>query len=568
MAASGKSDGAKKGGDELVFVALGGLGEIGMNVYLYGLGPPDDRQWLMVDLGLTFPGEAEPGVDVVLPDLRFIAEEAPALAGILITHAHEDHIGAVIDTWSRLKAPVYATPFTAGMLKSKLAEWGKNLQIPIKVLPLGARLDIGPFNIELVNMAHSIPEPSGVIIRTRVGKVFHTGDWKLDRDPLVGAPTDEARLQALGAEGIDALVCDSTNAVREGRSPSETEVAQSITKIVKAAKRRVAVTTFASNVARIAAVAEAAKESGRHLVVAGRAMHRVIEVARETGYLPSDFHYLDQNQGRYLDPADALILCTGSQGEPRAAMARISQGEHPDLDLGSGDLVIFSSRSIPGNEKSIGRVMNNLALRGCDIITDADALVHVTGHPRRDELREMYQWLQPKVAVPMHGEARHLREHTRLAQAAGVANVHMAMNGHMIRLCPGPSGHIDEVPTGRLYRDGRLIVDSGEGPVRERRRLSFAGIVVVSVTVTRRGALVGEPQAVLDGVPTEDKDGELMEDNVLDAVEGTFESIPKARRRDLALVEEAVRRSVRASVEQAWGKRPVVRVIMHVLDEG
>ncbi len=551
--------------DEVVFLGLGGLGEIGLNVYLYGIGPEDNRRWLMVDLGLTFAEEHEPGVEVVLPDLRFIEEERGALEGIVLTHAHEDHFGAVIDLWDRLRAPIYATPFTAGMLRAKLAEDGRGTQPTITVVEMGSRFKVGPFDLELVTMAHSIPEPSGLVIRTPHGIIFHTGDWKLDRAPLVGDPTDEEKIRSLGREGVRALICDSTNPFREGRSPSETEVAESLKAIIAKAKRRVAVTTFASNVARIRAIAEAAKATRRHLVVAGRAMHRVIQVAIETGYLPEDFQYLDQDQFAYLEPDEVLMLCTGSQGEPRAALSRIAEGEHPDLRLGQGDLVIFSSRTIPGNEKAVTRVQNNLALLGVDILTDADALVHVTGHPRREELKEMYAWLKPAVAVPMHGEARHLREHAWLAKAAGVLDVHALRNGQIIRLAPDPVAIIDEAPVGRLYRDGRLIVSS-EGSVRERRRLAFAGMIAIAMAMSRRGEVLSEPMVAMEGIPSETADGVPMTDVVLDAIDGTLRSIPAGKRRDIELVRDAVRRAVRAAVDQAWGKKPIAKVLINVVD--
>ena len=551
--------------DEIVFLGLGGLGEIGLNVYLYGIGPEDNRRWLMVDLGLTFAEEHEPGVEIVLPDLRFIEEERGALEGIVLTHAHEDHFGAVIDLWDRLRAPIYATPFTAAMLRSKLAEESSGIEPPITVVPMGARFKVGPFDLEFVTMAHSIPEPSGLVIRTPHGIIFHTGDWKLDRTPLVGEPTDEEKIRSLGREGVRALICDSTNAFREGRSPSEADVAESLKAIIAKAKRRVAVTTFASNVARIRAIAEAAKATRRHLVVAGRAMHRVIQVAMETGYLPQDFRYLDQDQFAYLEPDEVLMLCTGSQGEPRAALSRIAEGEHPDLRLGQGDLVIFSSRTIPGNEKAVTRVQNNLALLGVDILTDADALVHVTGHPRREELKEMYAWLKPAVAVPMHGEARHLREHAWLAKAAGVLDVHPLRNGQMIRLAPDPVAIIDEAPVGRLYRDGRLIV-SGEGSVRERRRLAFAGIVAIGMAMSRRGELLSDPSIAMEGIPAETADGMPMTEVVFDAIDGTLRSIPAGKRRDIELVRDAVRRSVRAAIEQVWGKKPIAKVLINVVD--
>ena len=549
-------------GDELVFLALGGLGEIGMNAYLYGLGAPTARKWLMIDLGITFPHEAEPGVDVVLPDIRFIEAEKANLAGLVLTHAHEDHIGAVLELWPKLKCPIYATPFTAGMLAAKNAENGGRVKLPINIVRLGSRFDVGPFDLELVTLAHSIPEPSGIAIRTPLGMVFHTGDWKLDATPLIGDPSNDAKLQALGEEGVDVIVCDSTNAMREGRSPSEVEVAASITKIIKGAKRRVAVTTFASNVARVRAVSDAAKASGRKLVVSGRAMHRVIRVAKDTGYLPEDFQAFDQNQFSYLAPHEVLLLCTGSQGELRAAMARIGEDDHPEIELGNGDLVIFSSRPIPGNEKGIGKVQNNLAMLGCDIVTDSDALVHVTGHPRREELRQMYAWLKPKVAIPMHGEARHLREHAKLAREAGVPDVHTFTDGQIVRLAPGPATVIDKAPVGRLFRDGKLIVPSVDGPVRDRRKLATVGLVAVAIAIDRNGDIAADSEVEIDGVPKHTADGRSIQELILVAVEGTLDGIPPKRRKDEEKVKDAVRRTVRATVDQIWGKKPIVKVLV------
>ena len=553
----------KSAAGEFVFMALGGIGEIGMNCYLYGLGPADARQWLMIDLGITFPeGENDPGIDVILPDLRFIEEERGALAGLVLTHAHEDHIGAVIELWPRLRVPIYATPFTAAMLKAKLAEFGGKVQLPIKEVALNSRFDVGHFNLELISVAHSIPEPNAVAVRTRHGIALHTGDWKIDATPLIGTPIDESRLRELGAEGVTAMICNSTNALREGRSPSERDVARSLAGIIKGAKRRVAVTIFASNVARIKAVADAAKSAGRHLVVAGRAMHRIIGVAIETGYLPTNFKYHDQEHFSYLEPDEVVLLCTGSQGEPRAALARIADDTHPAVELGKGDLVVFSSRTIPGNEREVGRIQNRLVDLGCDIIADGDALVHVTGHPRREELKEMYAWVRPGIAIPMHGEARHLSEHAKLARAAGVGEVLSVRNGEMVRLAPGRPEIIDEAPVGRLFRDGNLLVPAVDGPVRERRSLAFAGIVVVALVRSGRGEISPEAEIALDGVPTADAQGRPMRDIVRDAVEGTIVSIPRDRRKDGEMVREAVRRSVRSAVENAWGKRPIAKVLL------
>jgi ribonuclease J len=551
-----------------VFLALGGLGEIGMNAYLYGFGPEDARRWLMVDCGITFPeGEYDPGIDVILPDVRFIEENRADLAGIVITHAHEDHIGAVIELWPRLRAPVYATPFSAGMLRSKLAEHGNGLEIPIHVIPLDSQFNVGPFSVELFSLAHSIPEMSALAIRTPLGTVFHTGDWKLDATPTVGAPADAARLAKLGDEGVLALMIDSTNAFREGISPSEADVARSLIDIVKKAPKRVAVTTFSSNVARVKAIADAARAANRQLVVAGRALHRVIDVAVDTGYLPQGFRYLDQDQFTYIDRSDIVLLCTGSQGEPRAALARIAEEEHPEISLDKGDMVIFSSRTIPGNEKAVGRIQNGLARNGCEILTDGEALVHVSGHPRRDELRQMYRWMRPKIAVPMHGEARHLKAQAELAREMGVKTTFTLTDGEILRLAPEPAV-IDDAPVGRLFRDGRLLVSESDGPVRERRKLSIVGVVAVSLVVSRKGTLIGEPLAVLDGVPAENAQGDSMLDIVLDAIEGTLRSIPEKHRKNPDSLAESVRRSVRAAVNEAWGKKPICKVLVNVVDRG
>jgi ribonuclease J len=552
--------------DELVFMALGGLGEIGMNAYLYGYGPPNARSWLMVDLGVTFPHESEPGADVVLPDLRYIVADRKNLVGLVLTHAHEDHIGAVLDLWPSLECPIFATPFTAGMVKTKVGEAGRAAALPIRTVPLGGRFKAGVFDIEFVGLTHSIPEPNGIAIRTPAGLVFHTGDWKFDSTPVVGKPHDPEKLKALGDEGVLALVGDSTNAMREGRSASEADVARALTKIIADAPRCVAVTLFASNVARIASVAEAARKSGRTLVVAGRALHRIIEVAKETGYLPESFAYLDQQRFPDLPRNKILVLCTGSQGESRAAVARIAEEEHPDISLDKGDLVIFSSRTIPGNEKAVAKVQNALARLGVDLVTDADALVHVTGHPRRDELKDMYAWLRPALAVPMHGEARHLREHAKLARACGANETFTIVDGEMLKLWPGQAAVIDEAPVGRLYRDGNLIVPDVEGPVKARRKLSFVGIAVVSLVLSRRGDVLSEPGLVLEGIPAADADGEAMREVVFDAIDGTFRSIPAKRRSDLTMLQEAVQKAVRAAINEAWGKKPVVKVLLSVVE--
>ncbi len=551
---------------EFVFVPLGGVGEIGMNLYLYGYGRARHREWLIVDMGITFGGDQEPGVDIILPDIGFLQEERGNIVGLLLTHAHEDHFGAVVDLWPLLgRVPVYATPFTAEMLKSKLSETGMLAGFPLEVMPMGGRRAIGPFDVELVAMSHSIPEPSAVIIRTPLGAALHTGDWKLDERPLTSAPTDEARLRALGDEGLAALICDSTNAIRDGVSPSEADVAVTLNRLIGEARQRVAVTTFASNVARIRSVANATRAAGRELVVVGRAMFRVIEAAQATGYLDPDLPFYEERAFAKLPPENVVALCTGSQGESRAAMARIAQGEHPNVKLDPGDRVIFSSRTIPGNEKAVGRVQNGLADRGLELITDQDAAVHVSGHPRRGELEQLYRWVKPQIAIPMHGEGRHLEAHAKLAERLGVSEVIRARNGAMVRLLPGPAAIIDEVPVGRLYRDGSILTREAEGQVRERRKLSFAGSVAVSLVLSDKGSLLADPEVAVTGLPATDTRGTSFATIARDAAIGTIQSIPKPRRKDPALVSEAVRRGVRAAVNQAWGKKPMCSVLLTVI---
>ena len=553
-------------GADFVFVPLGGVGEIGMNLYLYGYGREGAREWLIVDMGVTFGSEAEPGVDVILPDISFIEEERHNIAGLLLTHAHEDHFGAVADLWPALTGiPVYATPFTAEMLKSKLSELGLINGFPLQVIPLGDRRTIGPFDVELISMSHSIPEPSAVVIRTPLGAALHTGDWKLDDNPLTSAPTDAARLKALGDDGLSALICDSTNAIRDGLSPSEADVAVVLARLIREAPKRVAVTTFASNVARLSSVAEAARAAGRELVVVGRAMLRVIEAAQATGYLAPDFHFHDETVFAALPPRKVVALCTGSQGEPRAAMARIAQDEHPNVELDEGDRVIFSSRTIPGNEKAVSRVQNGLSDLGVEVITDQDAPVHVSGHPRRGELEQLYNWVKPSTAVPMHGEGRHLEAHAKLAEKLGIKNVVRARNGAMVRLLPGPARIIDDVPVGRLYRDGMVLTRADHGQVRERRKLSFVGSVAVSVVLSTKGVLLAEPEIAVTGLPLTDSEGMPFAEIAREAVVGTIDSIPRPKRKDRALVSDAVRRSVRAAINQAWGKKPMCSVLLTVL---
>lgn len=551
-------------GDELLFAPLGGVGEIGMNLAIYGLGSARRRVWLAVDCGVAFGAEDNlPGVDLVMPDIRFLVEERRNLAGIVVTHAHEDHFGALLDLWPQLRVPVYATPFTAALLEAKrLSEVGAP-EIAVTVVEARSRFMVGAFDVELVPVAHSIPESNALIIRTSHGAVLHTGDWKLDPTPTLGPPTDEARLRALGEEGVLALVGDSTNSVREGRSPSETDVARTLAELIASARGRVAITTFASNVARIRATAEGAFAAGREVVVVGRAMERIIQVARETGYLDGIAPFRSLEVYSQLAPNKVVALCTGSQGEPRAALARVAEDAHPEVSLHKGDRVIFSSRTIPGNEKAVGRIINGLIRQGVEVITDRTHLVHVSGHPRRAELEEMIGWVRPRIVIPVHGEVLHLHEHAELARGLGVPEVVRCENGDLVRLSPGPAVIIDELPTARLYKDGKLVVESAARTIPDRRRLSFSGLVSIAVALTETGELAADPEVALTGIPERNGDGEPMAHVAHDAVIDTIGQLSRGKRRDPEAVRAAVTAAVRSALAASWGKKPVCHV--HVL---
>ncbi len=550
--------------DELVFLPLGGVGEIGMNMAMYGYGPPKHRKWIMVDCGVTFGNVAEtPGIDLVFPDIRFAEAEKHNILALLITHAHEDHYGAVLDLWPRLNVPVVATPFTANLLAAKREGEKNAANIPVQVVAPDGKVAFGPFSIEFVPVAHSIPEANALAIRTPAGLVVHTGDWKLDKRSQASGVTDEARFRALGEEGVLTVVGDSTNATREGHSASELDVSQAIFEQIKSAPARVAVTTFASHIPRIRTVAEAALACGREVVVVGRAMERTVQVARETGWLDGVPDFRSTDVFGYLPPQNALLLLTGSQGEGRAALARIAQDDHPEISLSPGDRVIFSSRTIPGNEREVNRIINNLVDRGIEIVTDRDAMVHVSGHPRRGEMQELYSWLKPGMIVPVHGEPLHLREHEKLAGRLGIpcANVR---NGQMLRLYPGPAEIVDEVVSGRQFKDGDLLTLSEE-PLRARRRLSFAGVVSVALALDRRGDIAGEPEIALSGLPEQDGEGERFEDIVHDVVLDAVENLPRKRRGDPDFVADVVRRAVRAEMNAIWGKKPLVQALVVVV---
>jgi ribonuclease J len=541
------------GPDELLFLALGGAGEIGMNLNLYG----HAGKWLMVDLGIGFADDSLPGIEVVMPDPAFIEERREDLVGIVLTHAHEDHLGAVADLWPRLRAPVFATPFAASVLRRKLAEADLLDAVPITELPLGSKFDLAPFQLELITMTHSILEPNALAIRTPLGTVFHTGDWKIDPEPLLGDVTDEAMLRRLGEEGALAMVCDSTNVFVAGEAGSEATVRANLAELVKSRRCRVAVTCFASNLARVESIALAAVAAGRHPVLAGRALQRMVEAAQECGYLLDFPDCVPEQQAGYLPRDKVLYISTGSQGEPRATMAKLAFGEHRDLVLEEGDTAIFSSRIIPGNEHAVGRLHNALMARGVEVINDAELDLHVSGHPAREELVRVYQWVRPRIAVPVHGELRHMVEHAALARSCQVPETVVAPNGSLVRLAPGSVEIIDHVHVGRLARDGDTLVAVDSPTLRERRKLLWNGAAAATLVIDGQGHAVVPPKVSLRGI--EDEEGTLAK-AVVAGLKEMLADLSASERIDDGRIEEAAALAVRRVVRAHLGKKPLTDV--------
>ncbi len=543
-------------GDELLFVPLGGCGEIGMNLNLYGTA----GQWLMVDLGVTFGDDSTPGIDVIMPDPAFIEAATDDLAGLVLTHAHEDHIGAVPHLWERLKCPLYATSFTASILRRKLREAGLEMRAPITEIPLSGKFDVGPFSLELITLTHSIPEPNAVVIRTSHGTVLHTGDWKFDPDPLVGSSSDKAALRKLGDEDVLAMVCDSTNVFTEGESGSEGDLRKSLTELVSRYTRgRVAAACFASNVARLETMAHVAEANGRHAALIGRSLWNFYEASKENGYLTDIPPFLTEHDVGRLPPEKIFLVCTGSQGEPRAAMARIASLTHPRVELGDGDVVIFSSRIIPGNEKSIARLQNQLVRLGVDVVTEKDHFIHVSGHPARDELTHMYEMVRPHMVVPVHGELRHLREQAKLAKSCQIPEAPEIVNGQALRLAPGDPNVVAEVVSGRLVLDGNRLIDIQSSMVRARRRMILDGTAAVTVVVDAKGYLVADPVVSAPGI-IDDEGDDILVAELVRAVTVAVENLPVRERRKDAPVHEAARLALRRTLVAQRGHKPVTQV--------
>jgi ribonuclease J len=538
-------------GEELLFVALGGSGEIGMNVNLYGC----QGQWIMVDLGLTFADPDFPGIDLILPDLSFIEDQQERLAGIVLTHGHEDHIGALPYLAEDLKAPLFATPFTAGLIAGKLEEEGLTGLVKLNVVERGSSIQLGPFKVSFVALSHSIPEGNGLLIETPHGNIFHTGDWKIDDTPVIGEAASTEALTAIGNSGVLALVCDSTNVFQDKPSGSEESVHEGLRAQVAKATGRVLVTTFASNAARLQTIGRVAQETGRQLCIAGRSLDRILRVAQSTGYLRDFPAPISFDEAMCLPKREVLIIATGGQGEPRAALGRIAGGTH-ELKLGADDTVIFSSRIIPGNEVSIGRIMNQLSDLGVKIVTEKQAHVHVSGHPGRPELIAMYDWVRPQIVIPVHGEARHLAEHARLARAHGVPQAVVQNNGDVIRLAPGEPKKIDEARVGQLVLDGDVILPANGSTINERRKMGFGGLISVALPVGEGGKLAGTPVVRPFGVPVEQD----REDFLVDATDAATRAYDPGS--DEEKTREAVRLAVRRCATLWTGKKPLVDVTL------
>ena len=543
--------------DSFVFLPLGGTGEIGMNCNLYGFGPKGLRDWLMVDLGVTFGRNDTPGVELITPDISYIGKQKDRLLGLVLTHGHEDHIGAVAHLWTELQCPIYATPFTASLVQGKLREMGIDDIAEINHIAPNGTLSLGPFDMEFIGLTHSIAEMQAIAIRCGGKTYLHTGDWKIDPDPVIGKAGDMGRLKAIGDAGVEAVICDSTNVLSAGRSGSEADVANGLSQVISEQKARVIVTTFASNVARLASIGRAARLNDRHIVLAGRGMHRIFNAAREAGYLDDFPSTVSEEDAGYLPPEKLLILCTGSQGESRAALARLVNDQHPHLTADKGDTVIFSSKMIPGNEIEIMALQNQLARRGIKVIVAKGNDIHVSGHPCRDEIEDMYALVRPKTVIPVHGEARHLVAHAELALSLGVENALVIENGMMVQLAPGLPEHIDTVPTGRMYLDGKVLVPSKGAPSDGRRKLSHVGVVSVAMAVDASGRVRGAPQVTLTGLPERDRDGIKLSDWVLEAIEL---SIPDNGRVTLERAREEMSQRIRRTLARQWGKKPVVHV--------
>ena len=544
---------------ELLFCPLGGAGEIGANMNLYGYGNPGEHNWIMVDIGVTFADDTLPGIDLIYPDPGFIVEKKDNLLGIIVTHAHEDHIGAIAHLWPKLKCKIYATPFTAVLIKEKFKEKNVDINNHLKIVQLNGIIDLDPFRIEYVSMTHSILEPNGLKIKTPAGVVLHTGDWKIDENPMVGKNIDIDKLKQIGNEGVLAMVCDSTNIFTVGRSGSEETVRRSLLKIMERLKKRIVITSFASNVARMETIFYCAEKTGRQISLVGRSMHRIFKAAKQCGYLKDIIDPIDPREAKNISREKIIYLCTGSQGEPMGAMMRISSYTHPDVFVEKGDTVIFSSKIIPGNEKKLYKLHNQLVKDGIEVISEENEFVHVSGHPNRDEMKDMYSWIKPKCVIPVHGEHRHLMEHISFAKEMQVPHPVLVENGDIVKIFPGDKPEVyDKAPSGRLYLDGNISVHEDSQSIKDRKNLSSNGYLEVTLLITSKGNIHDNPVLSFRGLPI------YEEDEFTYGLENEIEKITKSfkigsRKQEHNLID-ALKIACRKFTKEKTGKKPYTNI--------
>ena len=545
--------------EELIFCPLGGSGEIGMNMNLYAYGKEDNQKWIIVDMGVTFADDSIPGIDLIYPDPGFILDKKKDLLGIVLTHAHEDHIGAVAHIWSALKCKIYATPFTAVLIKEKFREKKIDISQSLQIVQLNGKINLGPFEIDFITLTHSILEPNGLSITTPAGVILHTGDWKIDRNPLLGDNIDQKKLQELGNKGVMAMICDSTNVFNEGKAGSESDVRDSILRIMEKKTKRIVVTSFASNVARMETIFYCAKKTGRQISLVGRSMHRIYKAARQCGYMQNLIEPIDPREAKKIAKNKIIYLCTGSQGEPMGAMNRVVNGIHPDVSLDAGDTIIFSSKIIPGNEKKLYALQNEITKNDIEIITEENAFVHVSGHPNRDDLKEMYDWVKPKCIIPVHGEHRHMKEHVNFAKEMQIPQTLLVENGDVIRIHPGNEPKIiDKAPSGRMYLDGSIGVSADAQSIKERKHLSLNGYLEVTLIVANNGK-IKKPVISFKGIPENEQDENLifdMEDEVLNICKSfSLNNINQERN-----LIESLKQNCRRIVREKTGKKPYTNI--------
>ena len=545
--------------EELLFCPLGGSGEIGMNMNLFAYGKENNQKWIIVDLGVTFADDSIPGVDLIMPDPGFIIDKKDDLLGIVLTHAHEDHIGAVAHIWPDLKCKLFATPFTAALITEKFKEKKIDISSFLKIVPLNSKIKLGDFEIDFITLTHSILEPNGLSIKTPLGTILHTGDWKIDPNPLIGNKIDEEKLKKIGDSGVSAMICDSTNIFSPGRAGSESDVRDSLLRIMELKTKRILVTSFASNVARMESIFYCAKKTGRFICLVGRSMHRIFKAAKKCGYLKDLIEPLDPREAKKVAKNKILYLATGSQGEPMGAMNRIINGSHPEVLLEEGDCVIFSSKIIPGNEKKLYNLQNQIVRNNIEIISEENAFVHVSGHPNRDDLKDMYKWVKPKSVIPVHGEHRHMQEHVSFAKEMQIPKTLLIENGDIIKLLPGNAPQvIDKAPSGRVYLDGSINVETDSQSIKERKNLSINGYLEITLLVSNTGK-IKKPIISFKGIP-ENQDNEPfifdMEDEIFKICR-TFSFENKNQQRNLI---ETIKQNCRRIVREKTGKRPFTNI--------